>query len=42
LDLVFNFHMVYTVLDETYLAGEVQETSKATILERMQLLAKLP
>jgi len=42
LDLVFNFHMVYQVLDEIYLAGEVQETSKACVLERLQQLQKLP
>ena len=28
LDLVFNFHKVYLILDEFVLAGELQETSK--------------
>ncbi|MBA0693354.1 hypothetical protein Goari_003728, partial [Gossypium aridum] len=28
LDLVFNFHKVYLILDEFILAGELQETSK--------------
>lgn len=28
LDLVFNFNKVYMILDEFFLAGEVQETSK--------------
>jgi len=41
LDLVFNFHKIYSILDEVYLGGEIQETSKRVILERMQILAKL-
>lgn len=41
LDLVFNFYKVYMILDEFFLAGEVQETSKATILRRVQELDKL-
>ena len=41
LDLVFNFHKIYAILDEIYLAGEVQETSKRVILERLQDLDKL-
>lgn len=36
LDLVFNFYKVYRCLDEMFLAGELQETSKAVILERLQ------
>merc|ERR1711871_667708 len=40
LDLVFNFHKVYTILDEYILAGEIQDTSKKMILERMQVLEK--
>ncbi|KAL6079663.1 AP-2 complex subunit sigma [Balamuthia mandrillaris] len=35
LDLVFNFHKVYAVVDEIFLAGEVMETSKAKILKRV-------
>jgi len=38
LDLVFNFHKVYLILDEFILAGEVQETSKKVILERLKEL----
>ena len=38
LDLVFNFHKVYLILDEFVLAGELQETSKKVILERLQEL----
>lgn len=33
LDLVFNFHKVYLILDEFILAGELQETSKKAIIE---------
>mmetsp|Transcript_11242 Transcript_11242/g.28391 ORF Transcript_11242/g.28391 Transcript_11242/m.28391 type:complete len:144 (+) Transcript_11242:223-654(+) len=40
LDLVFNFHKVYLILDEFILAGEIQETSKKVILERLQELEK--
>ena len=35
LDLVFNFHKVYMVLDELIAGGEVQETSKQVILRRL-------
>lgn len=41
LDLVFNFHKIYTILDEVYLGGEIQETSKKIILERVQAIEKL-
>lgn len=41
LDLVFNFHKVYMILDEMFLAGEIQETSKPVILGRLQNLEKL-
>ncbi|CEP02927.1 AP complex subunit sigma [Plasmodiophora brassicae] len=41
LDLVFNFHKVYSIIDEFVLAGEVQETNKSTILTRMTELEKL-
>ncbi|KAG5542440.1 hypothetical protein RHMOL_Rhmol07G0312100 [Rhododendron molle] len=41
LDLVFNFHKVYLILDEFILAGELQETSKRAIIERMGELEKL-
>lgn len=36
LDLVFNFYKIYSVLDEMFLAGEIQETSKTVILNRLQ------
>ena len=41
LDLVFNFHKVYQMVDEFYLAGEVQETSKQVVMSRMAELEKL-
>ncbi|CAH7671482.1 AP complex, mu/sigma subunit [Phakopsora pachyrhizi] len=41
LDLVFQFHKVYSILDEVFLAGEVEETSKSVILERLDFLEKL-
>ena len=37
LDIVFHFNKVYALLDEFILAGEVQETSKKVILERMKV-----
>ncbi|KAH9811111.1 AP complex, mu/sigma subunit [Melampsora americana] len=41
LDLVFQFHRVYSILDEVFLAGEIEETSKSVILERLEYLEKL-
>ncbi|KAI9175514.1 AP-2 complex subunit sigma [Blastocladiella emersonii ATCC 22665] len=41
LDLVFNFYKVYAILDEVFLAGEVEETAKQTILQRLEQLEKL-
>jgi AP-2 complex subunit sigma-1 len=41
LDLVFNFHKVLALIDEFYLAGEIQETGRAVILRRMDELDKL-
>ena len=32
LDLIFNFHKAYFILDELILAGELQETSKKSVL----------
>lgn len=42
LDLLFNFHKVYSVLDEVFLAGEIQETSKSVVLSRLEHLEALP
>jgi AP-2 complex subunit sigma-1 len=41
LDIVFNFNRVYAILDEYVLAGEVQETNKNLILERVRELELL-
>lgn len=35
LDLVFHFYKVYAILDEIFLAGEIEETSKLTVLNRL-------
>lgn len=35
LDLVFNFHKLYTILDEIYLGGEIQEILKQRVLDRL-------
>ena len=32
LDLIFNFHKAYYILDELFLAGEIQESSKKSVL----------
>lgn len=41
LDIVFNFNKVYMILDEYMLAGEIEETSKREILDRVKFLEKL-
>jgi AP-2 complex subunit sigma-1 len=41
LDLVFNFHKVYAILDEYIVAGEVQETSQVVMLDRLKELEKM-
>ena len=41
LDIVFHFNKVYALLDEYILAGEIQETSKVVILDRVRDLEKL-
>jgi AP-2 complex subunit sigma-1 len=41
LDIVFQFNKVYQLLDEYILAGEIQETSKPVILDRLRDLDKL-
>jgi AP-2 complex subunit sigma-1 len=41
LDIVFNFNKVYSILDEFMLAGEIEETSKKEILDRVKLLEKM-
>lgn len=41
LDLIFNFHKVYAVLEEYLIAGEIQETSQAVMLDRLKELEKM-
>jgi AP-2 complex subunit sigma-1 len=41
LDIVFHFNKVYALLDEFILAGEVQETNKRVILDRLKDLEKM-
>lgn len=38
LDLVFNFFKLYPVLDEVFLGGELLETLKARVLQRLEHL----
>lgn len=38
IDLIFHFYKIYRILDEIYLGGEIQEISKAKILNRLQYL----
>ena len=40
-DLVMYFHKVYALMDEYYLAGEIQETNKSLIVSRVLELEKL-
>ena len=35
LDIIFNFHAAYFLLDEIMIGGHVQETSKKSILNKM-------
>merc|ERR1711907_309736 len=35
LDLIFNFHKAYYILDEVLICGELQETSKRAVLHRI-------
>ncbi len=32
LDIIFNFHKAYYILDELFIGGHLQETSKAEVL----------
>mmetsp|Transcript_32826 Transcript_32826/g.48592 ORF Transcript_32826/g.48592 Transcript_32826/m.48592 type:complete len:155 (-) Transcript_32826:309-773(-) len=41
LDIVFNFNKVYSILDEFMLAGEIEETSKREILDRVKMMEKM-
>src|SRR3989338_6147889 len=41
LDLIFNFHTIYLILDEIFVAGEIMETCKDTILTTVREKSKL-
>lgn len=36
-----SMHQVYAILDEIFLAGEIEETSKDVVLSRLEALEKL-
>ncbi|CAG9582105.1 putative clathrin coat assembly protein AP17 [Leishmania major strain Friedlin] len=38
LDLIFNFHKVFMIIDEMIMGGEIQEVSRPVILNRLQEL----
>lgn len=41
LDIVFSFYKAYMVMDEMFIGGEIQETSKDLLLERLSYLDRL-
>lgn len=41
LDILLNFWKVYAVVDEIFLAGEIMETSKKVVLERLTEIDKV-
>eukprot|EP00052_Salpingoeca_macrocollata_P030659 m.320448 g.320448 ORF g.320448 m.320448 type:complete len:143 (+) comp24095_c0_seq1:1337-1765(+) len=41
LDLLFHFYQVYALVDEMFLAGELQETSPHKVLRRLDTLTTL-
>ncbi|AET38665.1 Aps2p Ecym_3162 [Eremothecium cymbalariae DBVPG len=42
LDILFNFYKAYMVMDEMFIGGELRETSKELLLDRLTQLEKLP
>ncbi|KAJ8143536.1 hypothetical protein OY671_003338 [Metschnikowia pulcherrima] len=38
LDLVFNFYKLYPVLDEIFMGGELMETSRSRVLQRLEYI----
>ncbi|QBM90838.1 AP-2 complex subunit sigma-1 [Metschnikowia aff. pulcherrima] len=38
LDLVFNFYKLYPVLDEIFMGGELMETLKSRVLQRLEYI----
>ncbi|MCL4153942.1 UNVERIFIED_CONTAM: hypothetical protein GTU68_008693, partial [Idotea baltica] len=41
LDIVFNFHKAFGILDEMIIGGEIMETSKPIILHNLKALESL-
>mmetsp|Transcript_13301 Transcript_13301/g.33362 ORF Transcript_13301/g.33362 Transcript_13301/m.33362 type:complete len:144 (+) Transcript_13301:140-571(+) len=41
LDLVYNFHKVFVIMDEFILSGELEESSKKTVINRLKELSNL-
>lgn len=41
LDLVFNYYKVYALLDEMFMSGEIEESSKEVLLSRIREMDKL-
>ena len=41
LDLVFNFHQLYVIVDEIFLGGETHEMLKARVLQRIEHLSAI-
>lgn len=39
--IMYNFYKCYQILDEYIIGGEILETNKQTIIQRMQQLDKL-
>ncbi|KAH8043361.1 hypothetical protein JL721_13160 [Aureococcus anophagefferens] len=40
LDIIFNFHKAYYILDELFIAGELEESSKRVLIDLCQAMAK--
>ena len=38
LDLLYGFNKVYALVDEMFLAGEIQDTAPRQVLTRLQML----
>ena len=41
LDIIFNFQMAFTILDEVIIAGELEESSKRVVLNALKRMEEL-
>ena len=41
LDIIFNFQMAYTIIDEVIIAGELGESSKRVVLNALKRMEEL-